>query len=163
MQDNDCLTYLNIMLDSLKKKDRILTGLLAETKKQSELLAAETLDYDAFDETISEKEKLLTKLSEADDGFMDMYGRVKDALAANGFGYRNQVEEAKVLVKRQMEQSFELQALEEKNKNRLAIHLSKGKQKIKDFKISSKTAAAYYKNMSNKHQEGDSYFLDRKK
>lgn len=163
MQEIERVTYINIMLDSLKKKDTILTKLLNETKKQSTILAGDSVDFDVFNETLKNKEEYLNELQVADKGFLDMYNRVKEVLEQNTADYKLQVSEAKELVKRQMEMSVELQTLEEKNKNRLALHLSNGKQKIKDFKVSSRSVAAYYKNMTNKHQEGDSYFLDRKK
>jgi hypothetical protein len=94
---------------------------------------------------------------------MDLYEKVKDTLINDGKDYAPEIDQAKALIKTQTDMSVELQALEEKNRIKLSIHLSKGRQKGKDFRTSSRTAAAYYKNMSNRHQEGDSYFLDSKK
>ena len=94
---------------------------------------------------------------------MEMYDKVKDTLVSDGKDYAIEIEQAKALIKKQTDLSVELQAMEEKNRVKLSIHLSKGRQKGKDFRTSSRTAAAYYKNMSNHHQEGDSYFLDSKK
>ncbi len=163
MRDSRQLTYINIMLDTLRKKDRILDKLYTLTKKQAELLEEENLDIDAFNETISSKQTELDALNKLDEGFLDMYNKVSGVLKENASEYSQEVEGAKALIKRQMDISVELQALEEKNRTRLAMCLTNGKQKIKDFKVSSRTAAAYYKNMANKHQEGDSYFLDQKK
>ena len=132
-------------------------------REQADILEKDDFDADSFDVTIDEKQKMLDELAKLDDGFMDMYGKVKEALTSNGSDYAAEIGKAKEYIKRQTDLSVELQALEEKNRTKLAIRLSQGRQKVKDFRASSKTAAAYYKNMTNRHQEGDSYFLDRKK
>ena len=163
MRDNEKLTYINIMIDTLKKKENILKELKNTTIKQATFLEQEDFDADGFDSTIDEKQNKIDELLKLDEGFMDLYEKVKDTLLNDGKDYTSEIEQAKVLIKTQTDMSVELQALEEKNRIKLSIHLSKGRQKGKDFRTSSRTAAAYYKNMSNRHQEGDSYFLDSKK
>ncbi|MCR5726546.1 MAG: hypothetical protein K6G24_03670 [Lachnospiraceae bacterium] len=160
---NDNITYINIMIDSLKKKEIVLENLKSETVRQSEILDKEEFDDEAFDRTIDSKQKYLDELEKLDEGFMDMYTRVKEALQTDGSRYASEIEQAKILIKKQTDLSVELQTLEEKNRTKLAIHLSRGKQKVRDFRTSSKTAAAYYKNLANRHQEGDSYFFNREK
>ena len=163
MRSEEKLTYINIMLDSLKKKEAVLTKLRAETLKQSAILAEQEFDDEAFDKTIDVKQGYLDELTKLDEGFMDMYAKVKETLATDGPDYRSEIELAKSLIKKQTDLSVELQSLEEKNRVKLTVHLSRGKQKVRDFRANSKTAAAYYKNMSNHHQEGDSYFFNREK
>ena len=163
MRDSEKVTYLNIMIDTLKKKEVLLHNLKVITKKQAEILETEEFEADEFDDTIDEKQKSIDAILKLDDGFMDMYAKVKDALMTDGNDYIPEIEQAKSLVKKQTDISIELQAMEEKNKVKLTMQLSKGRQKGKDFRASSRTVAAYYKNMSNHHQDGDSYFLDSKK
>ena len=163
MRNEEKLTYINIMIDSLKKKEELLVKLKEETLKQASILAEQEFDADSFEKTIDVKQGYLDELAKQDDGFMDMYSKVKETLASDGAEYASEVELAKVLIKRQTDLSVELQSLEEKNRVKLAMHLSQGKQKVRDFRTSSRTAAAYYKNMSNHHQEGDSYFFNREK
>ena len=131
--------------------------------KQAEILDAEEFAADEFDNTIDEKQRSIDALLKLDEGFMDTYGRVKDTLLENPADYATEIAQAKTLIKKQTDMSIELQALEEKNKVKLSVQLTKGRQKGRDFRTSSRTAAAYYKNMSNRHQDGDSYFLDSKK
>ena len=161
--EEEKLTYINILISILKKKEDLLKKLKAETDKQADLIAESEFDPDAFDATISKKQEYIDSLLQLDDGFMDIYSKVKETMKNNSSDYRPEIEEAKKLIKRQTELSVELQSLESKNQTGLAIHLSRGKQKVREFKTSSKTAAAYYKSMTNHHQDGDSYFLDRKK
>ncbi len=163
MRDNEKLTYLNIMIDTLKKKERFLNESKTATLKQSTLLEQEEFDADGFDTTIDEKQKKIDELLRLDEGFMDIYDTAHAPLLPAGKDYTLEIEKAKALIKTQTDMSVELQTMEEKNRVKLSVHLSKGRQKGKDFRASSRTAAAYYKNMSNHHQEGDSYFLDSKK
>ena len=163
MRDNEKLTYINIMIDTLKKKEVLLKELKSTTLKQTEILEQEEFDADGFDSTIDVKQNKIDELLKLDEGFMDLYEKVKETLIKDGKDYAPEIEKTKALIKNQTDMSVELQAMEEKNKVKLSIHLSKGRQKGKDFRTSSRTAAAYYKNMSNHHQEGDSYFLDSKK
>ncbi len=164
MSDNNSTgTYINILIDTLKKKEQIIKGLLEASEKQASLLEEEDLDVAAFDETVEYKDKLLAALTSMDDGFLDVYSRVEEELKKDPAAYAAQVKEAQELVRTQTSLTTELTSIEERNKNKMAIQMTKGKQKIKDFKISSKTAAAYYKNMSGRHQDGDSYFFERRK
>ena len=157
------MVYLNIMIDILKKKETLLNELKTTTIKQTDILGKDEFDANSFDMTIDEKQKKIDELLKLDEGFMEMYDKVKDALVIDGKDYVGEIEQAKALIKKQTDLSVELQAMEEKNRVKLSVHLSKGRRKGKDFRTSSRTAAAYYKNMSNHHQDGDSYFLDSKK
>ncbi|MCR5203805.1 MAG: hypothetical protein K6E47_02015 [Lachnospiraceae bacterium] len=163
MRDSEKVTYLNIMTDTLKKKDILLNELKTITLDQAQILEKEEFGTDEFDKTIDQKQTKIDELLKLDDGFMEMYEKVKDTLINDGKEYAAEIEQAKALIIKQTDTSMELQALEEKNRLKLSVHLAKGHQKGKDFRISSRTAAAYYKNMSNRHQDGDSYFLDSKK
>lgn len=163
MRENGKVTYLNIMIDTLRKKEVLLEGLKSTTLRQNAILEQEEFDADGFDSTIDEKQSKIDELLKLDEGFMELYNKVKDTLMSDGKDYAAEIERVKVYIKKQTDLSIELQALEEKNRIKLSVHLSKGRQKGKDFRTSSRTAAAYYKNMSNHHQDGDSYFLDRKK
>lgn len=163
MRENEKVTYLNIMIDTLKKKEVLLNELKEITVKQALILEEDDFDADGFDSSIDGKQSKIDELLKLDEGFMEMYDKVKDTLVVDSKEYASEIEQAKTLIKRQTDLSVELQALEEKNRIKLSVHLSKGRQKGKDFRTSSRTAAAYYKNMSNHHQDGDSYFLDSKK
>ena len=157
------LTYISILIDSLKKKIEVLERLRDDTLKQEELLSRDELDFDAFNKTIDSKEKSLARLNELDDGFLEIYEKVAPLIKKDRESYENEITYMKELVRRVTDYSTTLTALEERNKIKLSIHLNRGKQRIKEYKQSSKTVAAYYKNMSGKHQDGDSYFFNREK
>ena len=163
MYNAENATLINILNDTLRKKEEVLCSLSTATESQSKLLDAAELDIDAFNGLVDEKEKLLEKLESLDEGFMGLYEKIRAVLAEDAASYADRIKITQELVKKQTELSTALQAAEERNKAKMAIHLSNGHQKIRDFKVSSQTAAAYYKNMSGKHQDGDSYFFNREK
>ena len=157
------LTYISILIDSLKKKIEVLERLRDDTEKQEEILSRDELDFDAFNKTIESKEKSLARLSELDDGFLEVYEKVAPLLKNDKESYENEITYLKELVRRVTDYSTMLTALEERNKVKLSIHLNRGKQRIKEYKQSSKTVAAYYKNIANKRTPEGSTFYDRKK
>jgi hypothetical protein len=157
------LTYISILIDSLKKKIEVLERLRDDTEKQEEILSRDELDFDAFNKTIESKEKSLTRLGELDDGFLEVYEKVAPLFKNDKESYENEITYLKELVRRVTDYSTMLTALEERNKVKLSIHLNRGKQRIKEYKQSSKTVAAYYKNIANKRTPEGSTFYDRKK
>ena len=156
-------TYIKVLIDTLNKKEKVLTSLSECTKQQSQLLEADEFDTEAFNSIIEKKDILLEELKGLDDGFLDLYERVGQVLKDDPSAHADSVKKAQELVKHLTELSASLTAAEERNRSGFAIRLSQGRQKIKDFKVGAKTAAAYYKNMSGKHQEGESYFFNREK
>ena len=69
-------TYIKVLIDTLKKKEKVLTSLSECTKQQSQLLEADEFDTEAFNSIIEKKDILLEELQGLDDGFLDLYERV---------------------------------------------------------------------------------------
>ncbi|MBP5160105.1 MAG: hypothetical protein ILP10_07375 [Lachnospiraceae bacterium] len=159
----DDRAYIGILTTSLEEKTKVLDGLLEETLKQEEALAGETFDEAGFEASFAAKDKLLTRLEKLDEGFEEVYSHVSDELKERKDDYRAEIERLQELIADITRKSTSLQALEESNRKRLQIVLSAGRKKIKDFRVSNKTAVAYYKNMAGTHQDGQSYFCDKKK
>ena len=163
MDNDNNKTYITILADTLRKKEAVLRKLAEATTRQTGLLDQEEMDVDAFNSLVDEKEKLLEQLNSLDEGFLDLYEKVREELRKNASAYSGQVKEIQELVRTQTELSTSLMAAEERNRNRMTVQMSHSRQKVKEFHVNSKTAAAYYKNMSGRHQDGDSYFFNRKK
>lgn len=156
-------TYIKILLDSMKKKERIMQYLLGETKEQKQILLVEPFDIDNFEKSMERKELLIEQLNQLDDGFEIMYQRVKEELSKKREMYQTEIIELKKLIASVTDISIKIQALEQRNKRSMEQCLIKQKQEIKQVKISNQTATKYYNNMANQYQNNQSYFLDRKK
>ena len=59
-------TYINILIDTLRKKEELLKTLLAKTAGQAELLEADEFEPDAFDALMDDKDALLGDLKTLD-------------------------------------------------------------------------------------------------
>lgn len=154
--------YVQIMIDSLKKKVDILKQVTALNKEQKVLIQAEVLDLKAFDVIVEKKGECIDTLTNLDSGFQKLYDRVKEALEAKKDAYKPQIKEMQDLIAEVMQLSMSVQAEEERNKDAIKAHFSKLKKEVYQIKNSQKVAQNYYNSM-NKLNFVDPQFLDKKK
>lgn len=158
----DINTYIKILTDTLNKKNQILDKLIIINKGQETILSSLDVDVESFDETINKKQELITQLNQLDDGFEMVYARVQEEIRQQTFRYREEIVIIQGLIKAIIDKSTTIQTMEKTNKCKIENYLTKQKQEIKNYKVSSQTVTNYYKNMTNEHY-GESYFLDKKK
>lgn len=156
-------TYISIMIDSQKKKLQLLEGILRETKRQEEILRAEEFDEDTFNGIVAHKGKLIEAVENLDAGFEDVYARVREEVTGNPAEYRDSIIELQKIITKVTDTGVAIETLENGNRTLFEIKLGAGRKKIKEFRVGQQTAAAYYKLMTDKHREGDSYFMDKRK
>ncbi|HHT96875.1 MAG TPA: flagellar protein FlgN [Clostridiales bacterium] len=156
-------TYINILKDTLVKKNEILDQLLDITILQEECFKNSPVDIDLFEDSVGKKTDIIEQLNTLDDGFDKVYKHVKNELIDEKDTYKEDVYELQESIKNIISKTTKLQALEIRNKKSAEAYFSSKKNDVKTFKISSQTASNYYKNMADQHQEGQSYFLDKKK
>lgn len=162
MDEANSRVYLKVLIEALEKKREVLDRLKVQTLRQHTLLKSETFDEKGFDDAMSKKDSLLRELAKLDDGFDNVFAHVSGMLSESRYEYREEILRLQELIGQITQVGVELRSLEEQNRSCLQLVLSTGRKKIKDFKVSSKTAAAYYRNMSNQHQAEDSYFVDKR-
>lgn len=73
-------TYINILTDTLKKKNDLLDQLIMLSSEQDNIISSEQPDMERLEQTFSEKEVFISQLNQLDDGFEKVYQHVKDAL-----------------------------------------------------------------------------------
>ena len=154
--------YVQIMIDSLKKKVDVLNQIGAFNQEQKVLIQADTLDLEAFNALVEKKGKCIDTLTNLDSGFQKLYDRVKEALDGKRDSYKPQIQEMKDLIAEIMQLSMSIQAEEERNKETIKAHFAKLKKEVYQIKNSQKIAQSYYNNM-NKINLIDPQFLDKKK
>ncbi len=155
-------TYIHILTDTLNKKNILLEKLLEITSLQESYISNHIPDMDLFEQTLSEKEDYINQINQLDVGFEKIYDHVKEELSGKRIEYREYIENLQELIKQITDKSAKMQASELRNKSKMEAYLVNKKKEIKNFKINSKTASNYYKNMNNQQALG-SYFLDKKK
>ncbi|HHV10453.1 MAG TPA: hypothetical protein GXX75_09285 [Clostridiales bacterium] len=155
-------TYIQLLVETLEKKKDLLIWLTNVTEQQETIIAANSFDEQLFNETIEIKEEHLKNLMLLDEGFEKIYEGVKTELSVNRGLYKAEINVLKALIADVTDLSVKLQALEKRNKLKLDFLFSGKRKDIRDSRISSKTAANYYKTMAKQH-ENQSLFYDKKK
>lgn len=159
MHTND---YIIVMMDSLQKKVLILDKIIEKNKVQRIILKEETINPDEFEQNLIEKSDLIERLEGLDDGFEQLYTRVKDTLAVDREQYSEQIKKMQDLIKQITEKSTMVQVQEKRNKELAEIKFADTRKKIRQVKTSKKVASQYYQSMA-KVSYDDPQFMDRKK
>ena len=162
MADTKGITYVRMMLDVLTKKEVYLKDLLTLTAEQEKILKLEEFDEESFNSIIKQKDGIIKKLEELDNGFQAVYNRVAQELTANKEAYKEQILKMQGLISSVTDLGVKLTALEEKNRASLELLFQGRKNNIRQFKIGKQAADKYYKNMIGLTSE-KSYFMDHKK
>lgn len=144
--------YLNVLIDSLRKKERILSELITKNEEQAEILGKEEFDEAAFDVNSEEKGRLIKQLNPLDEGFEAVFGHVEEELSTEQGrqAYKKEIQQMKDLITSITEKSMTIQAGEQRNKKALENYFSKERERIRSGRTGSKAALNYYNNMKNR-------------
>lgn len=155
-------TYVDILLLSLKKKKTILEKLEKVVMEQERILRNTNVKLEELDENDKKKGELLQELEKADEGFEQVYNRVKEEFAVNKYQYETQIKEMQGLIKKITDLTVKLQAQEVRNKQWMELFFQNKKNEVRIFHKGTKSSERYASHMANRPQ-GQSYFLDKKK
>ena len=154
--------YLSVLEDSLKKKLQILDELTDYTTQQQELLKVEELDYEAFDRLVDQKDPLIQRIMELDQGFETVYDRIKEQLIGNKEQYAAQIRALQSLIGELTDKSVKLQTMEQRNKSAVEQQFRKSREKIRQGRQNKQAALNYYKNMNNSNYVPPQFLDDKK-
>lgn len=155
-------TYLNVLSDTVLKKENLIETLLLDTIKQAGCFQQGEFDEETFYKLYEEKVELLKQIELLDDGFLSLFERIRDEIISNRQEYAEEIQNLQQCIKRITEKGFQLQRLEKDNKLKFDRMIQEQRSKIKEYNISKKSAAAYYNNMM-KQFSGESVFYTQKK
>ena len=156
-------TYIVILRDSIANKIHILKTLIELTEEQEQIVKGNDPDLVDFDEILVEKDRQIEMLNMLDDGFNNVYERVREDVTSNPGAYRVELEQIQKLIGEAVELGAKLQAMEIANKEYIEAFIKRKKAEVKGYRVSKSTSASYYRNMANQHVDGASYFMDEKK
>ncbi len=159
MQDRE---YLTILIESLEKKKSILDRIIEKNKEQKFLFTEEDSDPDILEQNMQEKSNMVDQLNQLDDGFQQVYDRVKPLLQQEKESYQEEIRSMKQLITEITERSATIQAQERRNYDLAVKRFAAVKGNIRQARTSNKVASQYYKSMSRMNV-GDSHFMDSKK
>lgn len=154
--------YLQIMIESLEKKNEVLDKVIELNKVQAELSSHQPMDMEAYDKTMDEKGELIEQINRLDDGFSATYELVKNKVQTEPEKYHKPVVLLQELIRSAVEKGVTIEAQEKRNRAALETVFRMKRQEIKQMKVSSTAAATYYKSMSRINTV-DPQLMDRKK
>ena len=154
--------YLKALITSMQEKISCLERLQEKTDKQTALLSAEVMDWDAFDQLIDEKAELIEELDKLDDGFQSVFDRIRDELDGKRAQYKKEIATLQEQIRKVTDQSTALMATEQRNKDLVVKQTGAARRQIAQNRMNSRAAANYYKNM-NQINMIDPQLMDKKK
>lgn len=154
--------YLDVMVQSLQKKVKVLDGIIQKNREQRQILEQEELDAEAFEKNVQEKSDMIDQINFLDEGFEELYGRVKSVIEAEKQAHREEILLMKQLITEITEKSVTIQSEEVRNRKLVEYRFSQERKKVMGKRSSSAAANMYYKNMA-KLNYIDAQFMDKKK
>lgn len=154
--------YLQIMIESLEKKNNVLDKVMELEKKQLTLAIQQPADLKSYDSLMEEKGQLIDELGRLDDGFTSTYELVRDEVQKNLEQYKTQIHKMQELIRTAVEKGVSIEAQEQRNKQAMKNMILARRGEIRQMRVSTSAASRYYKAMS-KINDVDPQLIDRKK
>ncbi len=154
--------YINILIESLEKKIRILDQIIIADQEQREGLEDPSLDPDDFDRLVEKKAGYMEQLEQLDNGFEELFSRVKGEISENREAYREQIRTMQDLIRKITDKSLMIQKQEAQNKELMQRKFEAVRSQAREVRKSQKIVNQYYKNMM-KTGYNDPQFMDNKK
>ena len=154
--------YIQLLIEGLQKKKKVLDQIILKNQQQIEILSQDMVEFDAFDQNVSDKGELIKTLAVLDEGFESVYERVKVELIGNKEKYRAQIKLLQQLIKEITDKSVSIQTMEARNKKKIEDYFSYTRASIHQAKHVNKVANSYYNTMTGKSIQGESTW-DQKK
>ena len=153
--------YIDIMLQSLEKKEVVLDRIIEANVRQEAVLKNPEGDPEEFDETVETKGDLIEQLEQLDSGFQKLFDNMKEEMDGQRENYAKQIEQMQIHIRSITDKSVQIQAQEARNKDLMTQKFTRIKEMAKQTRASSNMVNQYYKNMS-KLNVVDPQFLDDK-
>ena len=154
--------YVQMMRESLENKVSLLKQIKEKNKEQGEILQDENSLPEAFEETITAKENLIDHITRLDDGFEQLYNRVKESLSLNRNEYSGEIRKMQMLIEEITDLSQTIQAQEQRNRDLAEKRFLTITGKVKEVRKSQQAVNTYYKTMMDRAVV-DPQFMDNRK
>lgn len=154
--------YISIMIQSLKKKSAVLDTIMELNIQQKVELENPALDPDDFDRTVEKKAEQIQQLELLDNGFQELYEKVREELQSNREAYREDIACMQEYIRKLTDKSATIQAQEARNKDLMTQKFASVRKQVKEVRKSQKVVNQYYKSMM-KANYMEAHFTDNKK
>ncbi len=153
--------YIDILVQSLEKKTTHLQIIKEHNEAQYKILQSEEVDLDEWEASANAKQKEIDEINLLDEGFDEVYEKVKEELNLNRSLYADKIEQMQKLIGQITAYTVDIKAQELRNKELAQVQFGRLKKKTKTMRQSNR-AAQLYKNSMRKLNLVDPQFMDRK-
>ncbi|MCR5581548.1 MAG: flagellar protein FliT [Pseudobutyrivibrio sp.] len=160
MQNMD---YIIMLRESLEKKVDVLRVLLIRNKEQAAILQDPNSTPDDLEKNINLKSELIDRIVMLDEGFEQLFNRVKAILDEDRATYADEIKLMQDLIKRISDLTADVEASEYRNKEYAKTRFSNIRKEAREIKKSNDVISSYYKSMMAPRTTADPAFLDKKK
>lgn len=154
--------YIDILAESLVKKNHILDEIRKLNQEQKQILSDKNLTPEMFEKTLDKKAALIDELNQMDEGFQQLYEKVRPEIQEHMEHYVDKIRMMQEEIQKITDKTVAIQTEELRNKQLMENKFSSIKKQIREVKSSQKAVNTYYRNMMNRNVM-EAQFLDRKK
>ncbi len=154
--------YINIMIESLEKKQDVLGHIIELNRQQKVLLSDPNLQPEDFEKNMDYKSQLVDQLNLLDSGFEKIFERVKDTLNNNKEHYADEIRKMQSLIKEISAQTNTIQTQEARNREEASRKFAEVREQVKGVRNSQKVVRQYYQNMMGQ-KKFSAQVIDNKK
>lgn len=153
---------IQILVESLGKKSRLLDDIIRENDVQEDILKQEELDMDALNASTDRISSLAEALEKLDEGFETVYDRTREELIANKAAYRDEIAQMKKLISGITDKVVRINAARMRNKMRADQQFKKSRDRIGKSTSKMKVSKNYYNSMNNLHYVSPQFYDSKK-
>ena len=157
------MDYVIMLRESLEKKADILRVLQIRNKEQAAILQDPNTTPDDLEKNMNMKSELIERIIMLDDGFEQLFNRVKDILDEDRATYADEIKLMQDLIRQVTELTADVEASEYRNREYAKARFANIKKDIRETKKSGDVVTSYYRNMMAHNKADDPAFLDKKK
>ena len=157
------MDYVVMLRESLEKKADVLRVLTIRNKEQEAILKDPNSTPDDLEKNMNMKSELIERIIMLDDGFEQLFNRVKDIIEADRETYADEIRLMQDLIKKVTALTADVEASEYRNKEYAKTRFANIKKEAREIKKSSDVVSSYYKHMMSPQTTADPAFLDKKK
>lgn len=157
------IDYVIMLRESLEKKVDVLRVLQIRNREQTAILQDPNATPDDLEKNINQKAELIERIIMLDQGFDQLFGRVKKILDANREAYADEIRLMQNLIRQVADMTADVEASEYRNKEYAKTRFATVRKEIKEIKKSNDVVSAYYKSIMAPKNTAEPAFVDKKK
>lgn len=153
---------VQILVQSLEKKNQILDQLISHIGLQEEFLKKEEFNMNYMDQMLDEQSRLVEELERLDRGFETVYDRIREEIIGNKARYSVQIKQMQEYIQQITAKIATINAGNMRNKMLMENQFKKQKQAIGQSVSINKAAKNYYNSMNNLNHVSPQFYDSKK-